>query len=91
MKLKTDSVFYNPVRKYLSMTYSKLKLERVAARCGSTISAVSLSVLLDDPRYTPYAVAAAAGVPLDFFNMVMAEPEPTVYAPLTASNEGEAA
>lgn len=73
------------------MTYSTLKLERVAARCGSTISPVSLGQLLDDQRYTPFAVAAAAGVPLAFFNMVMAEPEPTVYAPLTAHSEGKSA
>lgn len=71
------------------MTYSKLKLDQVAALCGSTISGVFLGQLLDDPRYNRGQIAATMSTTLEYFEMAMAEPEPTVYDPMTTANEGD--
>ena len=73
------------------MTYSKLKLEQVAVRCGSTISGVFLGQLLADPRFTRVQIAAVLSTTPAYFEMMMAEPEPIVYSPLTTANEGDAA
>jgi len=69
------------------MTYSTLKLNQVASRCGSTISGEFLGQLLADPRYSRYQIAAAMSIPLVYFEMAMAEPEPTVYDPMTSHDE----
>ena len=74
-----------------TMTYSTLKLEQVAARCGSTVSGTVLGQLLADPRYTRYQIASALSTSLEYFEMEMAQPEPIVYPPLTAQNVGDAA
>jgi len=89
MKSKSDSASYNP-RKYLSMTnHSTLKLDQVATKCGSTISGIFLGQLLEDPRFTREQIAAILSTTPDYFEMVMAEPEPTIYDPMTNNNEGD--
>lgn len=68
------------------MTYSTLKLNQVASRCGSTISGVFLGQLLADPRYSRHQIAAAMSTTPVYFEMAMAEPEPIVYPPLISQN-----
>jgi hypothetical protein len=63
------------------MTYSKLKLNQVATLCGSTVSGVFLGQLLADPRFSRHQIAAALSTTPAYFEVVMAEPEPTVYPP----------
>ena len=68
------------------MTYSKLKLNQVATLCGSTVSGVFLGQLLADPRFSRHQIAAALSTTPAYFEVLMAEPEPTVYPPLTTQN-----
>lgn len=69
--------------------YSTLKLERVAALCGGTLSAISLGLLLEDRRYSMEQIAAAASTSPITLARALAEPEPIVYAPMTSHNEGD--
>jgi hypothetical protein len=69
--------------------YSTLKLERVASLCGGTLSAISLGLLLEDRRYSMEQIAAAASTTPIMLARALAEPEPTVYAPLISQDEGD--
>lgn len=69
--------------------YSTLKLDQVATKCGSTISGIFLGQLLEDPRFTREQIAAILSTTPEYFEMVMAEPELTVYSPLTTNNVGD--
>lgn len=71
--------------------YSKLKLERVAALCGGTLSAISLGLLLEDKRYSTEQIAAALSTTPAMLKQALAEQEPIVYAPMTSHNEGDTA
>lgn len=69
--------------------HSTLKLDQVATKCGSTISGIFLGQLLEDPRFSRVQIASILSTTTEYFEMVMAEPEPTVYSPLTTKNEGD--
>ena len=71
--------------------YSKLKLERVAALCGGTLSAVTLELLLDDPRYSMEQIASALSTSPQMLAQALGEVEPTDYPPTTSHNEGDTA
>jgi len=83
-------VTFNLINNQKEMTmYSTLKLERVAALCGGTLSATALGILLEDRRYSWEQIAAALSTTPVMLAQALAEPEPTVYAPLTSQDEGD--
>ncbi|NMM09969.1 MAG: hypothetical protein HHJ16_06825 [Polaromonas sp.] len=68
------------------MNYSPAKLAHISKYCGSTVSPQILNNYFNDPRHTLVSIAGALGTSPAYLAMVLAKPEPTVYAPMTTAN-----
>jgi hypothetical protein len=70
----------------MNLSLSRLKLEQIAAHCGSTVSAVVVGQLLSNPAYDLKGVAGALSTTPANLQRLLDRPEPIAYAPMTTTN-----